>query len=141
MNTQTIMKTRRAQGTGKAVDAIDRLIPRGGRVSVKVEAHHVETWKADEDWEYYVVKTDDFGPVAPKGSILHVFIRLEGSKPDRDELALVSAGNRLELWPAAKCGDVQVIGIVWEIRRWPTMNVNTMHEFKDSEIQAFPPIG
>lgn len=142
MNSQSMAKTKKTTGAGKTVTAIERLVPRGGKVHFKADAHYVETLAVNEDWDYYVVKNDDFSPIAPKGSLLHVFINIEGDdKAERNELALVSANNRLELRAAAECAGVQLIGIVWEIRRWPTMNVSTMHDYKDSEIQAFPSIG
>lgn len=83
-----------------------------------------ESIPKDEGFDYFLVSTDEFLPHIQKGSILNVCM-VGDFKPNMPwSLVLVAANNRLEVRTADKCGGVQVIGEIWEIRRWPGMDLD-----------------
>lgn len=103
--------------------AIERMVTMG-EPSVLVEGCR-QSLENMEGFDYYLVTTDDFSALAPKGSVLHVHTDREGDYLLPCEIALVAANNRLELRPAAECKGAQVVGSVWEIRRWPGMDIKS----------------
>lgn len=82
----------------------------------------IEHLPVQTGWDWYLVNTDAFLPHVARGSVMHVFLEMEGTI-GQGELGLVAGNGRLEIRPAAECKGVQVIGIIWEIRRWPLIDM------------------
>lgn len=78
-----------------------------------------------EGFDYYLVNTDEFLPHAAKGSILNVHTNQDGTAIMPKELALVAGNNRLEIRPASNLKGAQVVGSIWEIRRWPEADIQS----------------
>lgn len=78
----------------------------------------------EKGFDYFLVSTDEFLPHVQKGSILSVCIDAHYEPHMPYSIALVAANNRLEIRTVNNCKDVQVIGEVWEIRRWPGMDLD-----------------
>lgn len=108
-------------------DAIERIPAYNGEIKIVIPGGEPEKLETSGVFDYYLVTTDDFAGIAPKGSVLRVHVDRAGCNGTLDahsEIGLVAADNRLELRPAAKCAGTQIIGNVCEIRRWPTMDIN-----------------
>lgn len=101
--------------------AIERIVA-AGSPSVLVNECRVEL-ENTSGFDYFLVNTNDFAPLVARGSVLNVCTDIDSSEPEASELVLVAANNRLEIRPGSKCKGAQVIGLIWEIRRWPGMNL------------------
>ena len=116
-NTTTKKKTKIA-----ARPAIERIVA-SGSPSVLVDQCRVELENAS-GFDYFLVNTDDFAPLVARGSVLNVCTDIDGAaEPTPTELVLVAANNRLEIRTGAKSKGTQFIGSIWEIRRWPGMDL------------------
>lgn len=117
MNT-TITKSKANTAVRPAIEKIATV----GEPSVLIDGCR-QTLEKVEGFEYYLVTTDDFSALAPKGSVLNVHTNHEGDYLLPSEIALVAANSRLELRAASECNGAQIIGSVWEIRRWPGLDI------------------
>lgn len=70
-----------------------------------------------DNFDYFVLNTDDFREFAPKGSIIQVW--MDGGPWEKTDLFLVAGNNRLEIRPYAKSKGIQVLGKITEVHYRP----------------------
>lgn len=121
------MNTTIAKGKTKMVakQGITRLTDIGIDPHINVDGCLVQL-EVVEGFDYYLVNTDEFLPYAAKGSVLNVHTDQDGTFITPRELALVAGNNRLEIRPASKLNGAQVVGSIWEIRRWPLAEIESL---------------
>lgn len=105
-------------------EGIFPIMAQDGVVGVSLSEGSDVVFPPSEDTAYYLVNTDAFHAIAPRGSVAEVFVGEDGLEPA--DIVLASGNNRLELLPYAKAKGLQVLGSVREVRSWPGRHVTLL---------------
>ena len=105
-----------AKANKKTVAAIERVFDRDGMARVNVDKSEF-SFKSVNNYGYFLVNTDEFMPLAIKGSMIEVLLQQWDFKPT--DVVLVAGNKRLEIMPYIKGKDFQILGWVSEVKCWP----------------------
>jgi len=75
----------------------------------------------NDSFDYFLVNTNEFMPLAQKGSVLEVWTSDAGLKDGN--IVLVINNNRMEIQRYKKGKHFQILGLVDEVRQWPGKSV------------------
>lgn len=97
------------------------IVERGGVMGVSLSEGSDVVFSPAADTAYYLVNTDAFSAIAPRGSVAEVWIGEDKWAPA--DVVLVAGNKQLEILPYAKAKGLQVLGSVREVRSWPGRSV------------------
>lgn len=91
-----------------------------GTATVDVEGE-ARTFKRNDNFDYFLVNTDEFLPLAPKGSVVEIYTCDADLKPGN--VVLVAGNKRMEIRKYAESKGLQILGQVTEVKHWPGKSV------------------
>lgn len=100
-------KTKRGAGARPAIEPVLGVTTSGYRVALG--------GGPDDKSDYYLVNTDEFRQIIPKGGVIEV--SPGDLKPG--ELALMSGAEGLKILPYKKYGHLRTIGKITHVEYWP----------------------
>ena len=110
------MMNKAANGNWKWRSAVERLCGRGHESVVEVDGSEIAFERGD-NFDHYVINTDEFLPLVGKGSVIEVWTS------DRDvrsgSVVLLAGTKGLEIGRYGVGIRAQVLGVVGKIETWP----------------------
>lgn len=112
----TVKRKGKQDGNWERRAAIERLCGSGNDAMLEVDGLELKFDRFD-NFDYYLVNTDEFAPLAAKSTILEVWTSDLDLAPG--DPVLVAGAQRLELTRYAKRMPGQVLGKVERMEHWP----------------------